>query len=215
MANYQTLIKKVESVVNKHELDLSSGEDLSVGVMNLIAIEEHLFFTFQKTGKTKYLDLLNEVRLMRTQLLKKIIKNYEGEEWCLPPQTVIFANPTPRVISSFEEGEKVLCHNGRFSPIEKTFKRKYQGDLINIFPYYSDPLLITPGHEVLCATDVRTKQKDLWRKEFKKPNILWKKAEKLNSEDFLLFPRYQETENLEDRFRILMDKFRVFHPNYL
>lgn len=83
MANYQTLIKKVETVVNKHELDLSSGEDLSVGVMNLIAVEEHLFFTAQKTGKSKYLDLLNEVRLMRTELLKKIIKNYEGEEWCI------------------------------------------------------------------------------------------------------------------------------------
>ena len=83
MATYQTLIKKVERVVNKHELDLSSGEDLSVGVMNLIAIEEHLFFTAQKTGKKKYLDLLNEIRLMRTSLLKRIIKNYEGEEWCI------------------------------------------------------------------------------------------------------------------------------------
>jgi len=86
MANYQTLIKKVERVVNKHELDLSSGEDLSVGVMNLIAIEEHLFFTAQKLKSPKslkYLKLLNEVRLMRTGLLKKIVKNYEGEEWCI------------------------------------------------------------------------------------------------------------------------------------
>lgn len=77
------LLDKVEQVTEKHELDLSSGEDLSVGIMNLIGIEEHLFFTAQKTGKKKYLDLLNEVRLMRTELLKKIIKNYEGEEWCI------------------------------------------------------------------------------------------------------------------------------------
>jgi len=48
-----------------------------------ISIEEHLFFTSQKTGKARYLDLLNEVRLMRTELLKKIIKDYEGEVWCI------------------------------------------------------------------------------------------------------------------------------------
>jgi hypothetical protein len=83
MDNYQTLIDKVKKVTDKHELDLSSGEDLSVGVMNLISIEEHLFFTAQKTGNSKYLDLLNEVRLMRTELLKGIIKDYEGEVWCI------------------------------------------------------------------------------------------------------------------------------------
>jgi hypothetical protein len=51
--------------------------------MNLISIEEHLFFTSQKTGKKKYLDLLSEVRAMRTELLKEIIKDYEGEVWCI------------------------------------------------------------------------------------------------------------------------------------
>lgn len=81
--NYKDLLKKVEKVTVQKELDLSSGEDLSVAIMNLVGIEEHLFFTAQKTGKKEYLDLLNEVRLMRVELLKKIIKNYEGEEWCL------------------------------------------------------------------------------------------------------------------------------------
>lgn len=83
MDNYQTLIKKVEKVVNKHELDLSSGEDLSVAIMNLIGIEEHLFFSAQKTGKKEYLDLLDEVRKMRVDLLKEIIKDYEGEVYCI------------------------------------------------------------------------------------------------------------------------------------
>jgi len=79
----QELIKKVQDSAEGKKLDLSSGEDLSVGIMNLISIEEHLFFTFNKTKKTKYLDLLNEVRLMRTGLLKEIIKDYEGEIWCI------------------------------------------------------------------------------------------------------------------------------------
>lgn len=81
--DYKDLLSKVEKVTRQKDLDLSSDEDLSIGIMNLISIEEHLFFTSQKTKKLQYLDLLNEVRLMRTQLMKKIIKDYEGEVWCI------------------------------------------------------------------------------------------------------------------------------------
>lgn len=77
------LLEKVEKTTKEKKLDLSSSEDLSIGIMNLIAIEEHLFFTSQKTGKSSYLDLLKEVREMRVELLKKIIKDYEGEVWCI------------------------------------------------------------------------------------------------------------------------------------
>src|SRR3972149_2438458 len=79
----QNLLDRVEKVTKQKELDLSSGEDLSIGIMNLISIEEHLFFTSQKTKNQKYLDLLDEVRRMRTELLKEIIKDYEGEVWCI------------------------------------------------------------------------------------------------------------------------------------
>ena len=81
--NYKDLLAKVEKVTAQKELDLSSGEDLSIGIMNLIAIEEHLFYTSQKTKNKEYMNLLNEVRLMRTGLLKEIIKDYEGEVWCI------------------------------------------------------------------------------------------------------------------------------------
>jgi len=83
MDNYKTLVNKVEKVTKDKKLDLSSGEDLSIGIMNLISIEEHLFFSAQKTGKKGYLDLLDEVRKMRVDLLKEIIKDYEGEIWCI------------------------------------------------------------------------------------------------------------------------------------
>src|SRR3990172_7974747 len=79
----QNLLDKVQEVTRKKELDLSSGEDLSIGIMNLISIEEHLFYTSQKTKSKKYLDLLNEIRAMRTELMKEIIKDYEGEVWCI------------------------------------------------------------------------------------------------------------------------------------
>ena len=81
--NYKYLLQKVQEVSKQKDLDLSSGEDLSIGIMNLISIEEHLFYTSQKTKDKKYLDILNEVRKMRTELLKEIIKDYKGEVWCI------------------------------------------------------------------------------------------------------------------------------------
>lgn len=82
-SNYNDLIKKVEKVTKKGKIDLSSDEDLSIAVMNLISIEEHLFFTSQKTEKPQYLEILNEVRLLRADLMKRLIKDYEGEVWCI------------------------------------------------------------------------------------------------------------------------------------
>jgi hypothetical protein len=85
--NYQEdineFMNKVKEMEKNDKLDLSSDEDLSIGIMNLISIEEHLFFSGGKTGKPEYYDLLNEVREMRKGLLKKIIKDYEGEVWCI------------------------------------------------------------------------------------------------------------------------------------
>jgi hypothetical protein len=77
------LLEKIDKVNKENKIDLSSGEDLSIGIMNLISAEEHLYFTYQKTHQEKYLELLNEVRLMRTELLRQIIKEYEGEVWCI------------------------------------------------------------------------------------------------------------------------------------
>jgi hypothetical protein len=76
-------INKIEKMKKEDKMDLSSNEDLSIAIMNLISIEEHFFFTGAKTGKTKYYDLIREVREMRKELLKKIIKEYEGEVWCI------------------------------------------------------------------------------------------------------------------------------------
>lgn len=83
MNEIDELLKKVERFSKEHEMDLSSDEDLSIAIMNLISIEEHFFFTGMKTKKDKYFNLLREVREMRKELLKKIIKDYEGEVWCI------------------------------------------------------------------------------------------------------------------------------------
>lgn len=81
--NLQELIDKVDQLKKQEKMDLSSDQDLTIAIMNLISIEEHLFFSGAKTGKTQYYDLINEVREMRKELLKTIIQDYEGEVWCI------------------------------------------------------------------------------------------------------------------------------------
>lgn len=85
MASKEEIEKFIDKVnlSKKGKLDLSSDEDLSIAIMNLISIEEHFFFTGAKTDKSHYFDLLNQVREMRKDLLKKIVKDYEGEVWCI------------------------------------------------------------------------------------------------------------------------------------
>ena len=52
----EQLIEKVDQMKKEDKMDLSSDQDLSVALMNLISIEEHFFFTGVKTG-WKVLDM--------------------------------------------------------------------------------------------------------------------------------------------------------------
>lgn len=79
----EELVEKYDALKKEEKLDLSADQDLSIAIMNLISIEEHLFFSGGKTGNTTYYELLAEIREMRKVLLKKIIKEYDGEVWCI------------------------------------------------------------------------------------------------------------------------------------
>jgi len=79
----KAFIEKVDNMKKDEKMDLSSDQDLSIAIMNLVSIEEHFFFTGAKTGKNEYYDLIKDVREMRKTLLQKIIKEYEGEVWCI------------------------------------------------------------------------------------------------------------------------------------
>ncbi len=81
--NVQEFIDKIDQMKKADKMDLSSDQDLSIAIMNLVSLEEHFFFTAEKTGKAEYFDLLQEARKMRGDLLRKIVKNPEGEEWCI------------------------------------------------------------------------------------------------------------------------------------
>jgi len=77
------LIERVEALKTSGSVDLSTEEDLSIAIMNLISLEEHFFFTGAKTGKPEYFDLLQEVRSIRKELLARMVDRHEGETWCI------------------------------------------------------------------------------------------------------------------------------------
>ncbi len=81
--NLNDFIEKADSMKKQEKMDLSSDQDLTIAIMNLVGIEEHFFFSGAKTGKTEYYDLIKDVREMRKDLLKRVIKEYEGEVWCI------------------------------------------------------------------------------------------------------------------------------------
>ncbi|MFZ8848260.1 MAG: hypothetical protein ACO2O4_03425 [Minisyncoccia bacterium] len=64
-------IEKINKLKEK-VVDLSADEDLTLAIMNLISMEEHLYFTAEKTGKDEYFDLLNHVREIRKKMMEKV-----------------------------------------------------------------------------------------------------------------------------------------------
>lgn len=122
--NQEELLKKVKNFKESDKVDLSSKEDLAVAVMNLISIEEHLFFTYNKTGDKKYLKLLEEVRNLRKNYLAQIVKNPKGELWCISKHLLSAA------MRLMEVGTKKL-NEGEEKEAKELFEKSY--DLWNIF----------------------------------------------------------------------------------
>lgn len=81
--NVKEFVERIDATKKVNPKDLSSDQDLSIAIMNLISIEEHLVFSGAKTGKTAYYDLIKDIRETRKNLLQKIIPSYEGEVWCM------------------------------------------------------------------------------------------------------------------------------------
>lgn len=120
----QKFIDQAKKIEKGHNLDLSSGEDLSIAIMNLIGIEEHMFFTSQKLGDTKYIDVLNTAREMRKELMKKIVKEGQGEVWCTSKHLL---SASMRLM---EVGTKSLT-KGDQKEANDYFKKSF--DLYNLF----------------------------------------------------------------------------------
>ena len=115
----EELLKKIESIKEKAGVDLTITEDLSIAVMNLISLEEHFFFTAEKTKKNEYFDTAQEVREIRKQFLAELMPNNEGETWCIAKHLLA---ATMRLI---EVGTK-LQQEGEKERAKQTFDGAYK-----------------------------------------------------------------------------------------
>lgn len=137
----QQFMDKVKSAESGHIKDLASGEDLSMAVMNLIAIEEHMYFNANKTGKVKYFQLLNEVREMRKDLMKILIPKYEGEVWCTSKHLLAASMRVMEVGTKYQtKGDHKTAYD--------LFQKSYH--LYNLF--WAINLGIDPGSDVSADT---------------------------------------------------------------
>ena len=128
---------KVELLKERAGVDLSTTEDLSVAVMNLISLEEHFFFTAAKTKKDEYFDTAGEIREMRKKLLAELMPNHEGETWCISKHLL---SATMRLI---EVGNK-LQSDDKKDEARSTFGKAYK--IYSIF--WALKLKLIDGREI-------------------------------------------------------------------
>jgi len=124
IGSFEELEKKIAAFKEKNGADLSSGEDLSLAVMNLISLEEHFFFSAMKTEKGEYLDLMEEVRETRKVMLKKLMPDNEGETWCVAKHLLAAS------MRLLEVGTKYRSE-GKREEAQELFERAYK--LYSIF----------------------------------------------------------------------------------
>jgi glutaredoxin len=140
---------RAQGVAKSVGLDITSDEDLGVGIMNLISLEEHLFFTANKTGKDDYYDLLLEIREIRKELLKKIVVSYEGEVWCISKHLLATS------MRLMEVGTKELKINGA-KAAKPYFEKSYR-----LFRMFWEIVLRQPGRENKVQTSPALAKKEI------------------------------------------------------
>lgn len=123
----EEMIEKLDAEKKANPLDLSSDQDLSIALMNLVSLEEHFFFSGAKTGKVGFYDLINTVRNMRKELMERIVKKSgpeDGEVWCISKHLLAAS------MRLYEVGTKALGA-GRKKDAYEMFSKAY--DLYSLF----------------------------------------------------------------------------------
>lgn len=146
----EEFLAKVNSLKEKAGVDLSTAEDLSVAVMNLISLEEHFFFTGVKTNKDEYFDTAEEIRSLRKEALADLMPKHEGETWCISKHLLA---ATMRFV---EVGNKLQSDNKK-AEAKIMFERAYR--VYSIF--WALKLSLVSGKEVKCEAQKSTTLEDL------------------------------------------------------
>lgn len=123
----EEMIEQVDAAKKVNPLDLSSDQDLTIALMNLVSLEEHFFFSGAKTQKTGFYDMINTVRDMRKELMERIVKKStaeNGEVWCISKHLLAGA------MRLMEVGTKAIAAGNR-EDAYNLFNKAY--DLYSLF----------------------------------------------------------------------------------
>ena len=117
------------------------------------------------------------------------------EGFCTLPDTNIITYNGIKPIKDIKVGDLVLTHRGRFKRVTKTFKRKYNGELIKITAWtWNNPIYLTPEHPVLAIKRPRpiewwyTNRKPTWSDVWFTKEPRWILASEIEKGDIVYFP---------------------------
>lgn len=110
-----------------------------------------------------------------------------GDNCLLPDQNIITNNGIKNVEDVLGT-DMLYSHKGKFREIQSIFKRQFNGDAIYIKTYgHGDKLKVTTNHPVLCVktNNIRSSR-----------NLEWIDSQKIEIGDYLVFPRYKDTNDI-------------------
>ncbi|MBI4017651.1 MAG: hypothetical protein HY366_01750 [Candidatus Aenigmarchaeota archaeon] len=100
--------------------DISKAQDLTMAVVNLISLEEHLAFTAAKTGEDDFYEMGRDVRALRVRCMKDLIGEPRGELWCSTKHTLSAVMRLLEVASK-ESGKKCAFYRKAAFDLYKMF----------------------------------------------------------------------------------------------
>jgi intein/homing endonuclease len=181
--------------------DVGFVEDALTVLMNLLHVEVHSMNSYFMNGEGEWLEIAHEARKDRSDLLEELTKKDNSQVWCFKPGTGIITSYGTKEIQNIKVGDMVITHKNRFRKVMETYKHEISEDMISVNTNYSNiPIVSTEDHLFYIAKNLRTPQKTSWKKDFKKPEMVWEKAKNLTRNDFLYLPRYnivKDTKNIK------------------
>lgn len=153
LSTMEEFLAKITLLKEKAGVDLSTAEDLSIAVMNLISLEEHFFFTGIKTKKDEYFDTSQAIRMIRKELLATLMPDHEGETWCISKHLLA---ATMRLI---EVGNKLHSEDKK-DEAKTMFEKAYK--IYSIF--WALKLKLIKGHAIKATAKNNFQLEDLVNK---------------------------------------------------
>jgi intein/homing endonuclease len=104
----------------------------------------------------------------------------------------------PTNIDSLKIGDKVYNSKNELTEVKKLFKRKYNGEIYNIFGRNLLPFEATPEHPIYIGRTPQFNQKEnrSLKEQIKNIKYMWVRAKDIKIGDFLVIPKIKTIKNI-------------------